>query len=233
VLFEDREDAGRKLAAALSRYEGKECVVLALPRGGLPVGAAIAAKLHAPLDVLLVRKIGARDNPELAVGAIVDGDKPIIVRNEEIMRLAGTTAAEFDATAKEELGEIERRRRIYMQGRAPVEVKGRVAIVVDDGIATGATMHAALKAVRQRGPKELVLAVPVAPDDALEILRKEADQVVCLDTPEPFGAVGYFYRNFGQLTDDDVIALLTPAGDGAQAKEKSSRPQNSLQRGLP
>lgn len=216
MSFHDRTDAGKQLAAALAGYAGKDCVVLALPRGGIPVAAEIAFALHAPLDVLLVRKIGAPQQPELAIGAVVDGGAPVFVRNKELLRLTGTGEREFNAIARRELAEIERRRRLYLQGGTPLDPKGRIAIVVDDGIATGATMRAALQATRMRGPKELVLAVPVAAAETLESLRGEADRVVCLETPEPFGAVGYFYDDFDQVTDAEVIAALararTPAG---------------------
>src|SRR6185312_5199638 len=206
MYFRDRHDAGRKLAAALAAFKGQDCVVLALPRGGVPIGAEIAESLGAPLDVLLVRKIGAPYQPELAIGAVVDGGNPIVVRNEELLRLTGTTDQTFDHICKRELGEIERRRRAYVQGRKALDPAGRIAIVVDDGIATGATMRAALRAMRVRKPKRLVLAVPVAPPDILASLRPEVDEIACLEAPEDFGAVGYFYRDFRQLNDEDVIA---------------------------
>lgn len=209
--FQDRVDAGRQLAKALSDFKGQDCVVLALPRGGVPVAAEVAAALKAPLDLILVRKIGAPVQPELAIGAVVDGGAPIVVRNEEVMRLSGTREAEFDAICKRELAEIERRRKLYMGGRPPLDPKGRIAIVVDDGLATGATMRAALRATRKRGPKMLVLAVPVAPPETLESFRDEADRIVCLERPEDFGAVGYFYRDFRQVSDDEVIAMLSAA----------------------
>jgi predicted phosphoribosyltransferase len=218
MYFRDRYDAGRKLAAALAAFKGQDCVVLALPRGGVPIGAEIAESLGAPLDVLLVRKIGAPYQPELAIGAVVDGGNPIVVRNEELLRLTGTTDQTFDHICKRELGEIERRRRAYVQGRKPLDPAGRIAIVVDDGIATGATMRAALRATRARKPSKLVLAVPVAAADTLADLGREADQTVCLATPDPFGAVGLFYSDFGQVSDDDVIALLSRALERKKAK---------------
>ena len=211
MSFHDRTDAGKQLAAALAGYAGKDCVILALPRGGIPVAAEIAFALHAPLDVLLVRKIGAPQQPELAIGAVVDGGAPVFVRNKELLRLTGTGEREFNAIARQELAEIERRRRLYLQSGTPLDPKGRIAIVVDDGIATGATMRAALQATRMRSPKELVLAVPVAAAETLEALRGEADRIVCLATPEPFGAVGYFYDDFDQVTDGEVIEALTRA----------------------
>lgn len=208
MAFDDRSDAGRRLAKALAEYRGRGAVVLALPRGGVPVAAEVAAALDAPLDLILVRKIGVPSQPELAMGAVVDGAAPIVVRNEEVIELSGVTADEFDATCASELAEIERRRKLYIGDRARAEIAGQVVIVVDDGIATGATTEAALQAIRKRKPKELVLAVPVAPPDAVEKLRPEVDALICLETPEPFGAIGYFYRDFRQVSDREVMAIL-------------------------
>ncbi len=206
--FHDRSDAGRKLAKALSEYKGRNAVVLALPRGGVPVAAEVAAALDAPLDLILVRKIGVPSQPELAMGAVVDGTAPIVVRNEEVIELSGTTADEFDAACTSELAEIERRRQLYIGERARAEIAGRVVIVIDDGIATGATTRAALQAIRNRKPKELVLAIPVAPPDTIKQLRPEVDALICLETPELFGAIGYFYRDFRQVGDQEVVAIL-------------------------
>lgn len=208
MAFQDRSDAGRRLAKALSEYKGRGAVILALPRGGVPVAAEVAAALHAPLDLILVRKIGVPSQPELAMGAVVDGAAPIVVRNEEVIRFSGTTADEFDAVCARELAEIERRRQLYIGDRARAEVAGQVVIVIDDGIATGATTRAALQAIRKRKPKELVLAVPVAPPDTVEQLRGEVDALICLETPEIFGAIGYFYRDFRQVSDEEVVAIL-------------------------
>ncbi len=206
--FKDRFDAGRKLAAALIKYRDQQPVILALPRGGVLVAAEIASALNAPLDLILVRKIGVPFQPELAMGAVVDGDAPVIVRNEDVIQLAGIDEAEFKAVCDSELSEIERRHREYLAGRDRVEVAGRTAIVVDDGIATGATTRAALRATRSRGPRHLVLAIPVAPTESLAAMRDEADEVVCIEDYEPFGAIGYYYRNFRQVTDAEVIELL-------------------------
>ncbi len=206
--FRDRSDAGRRLAKALSEYKGRSAVVLALPRGGVPVAAEVAAALDAPLDLILVRKIGVPTQPELAMGAVVDGAAPIIVRNEEVIELSGTTADEFDSACKRELAEIERRRKLYIGDRSRAEIAGQVVIVVDDGIATGATTRAALQAIRDRKPKELVLAVPVAPSDTITQLRRKVDALICLETPELFGAIGYFYRDFRQVSDQEVVAIL-------------------------
>jgi len=208
MSFQDRSDAGRRLAKALSEYKGRNAVVLALPRGGVPVAAEVAAALKAPLDLILVRKIGVPTQPELAMGAVVDGAAPIVVRNEEVIELSGTTAEEFDATCARELAEIERRRQLYIGDRPRAEIAGRVVIVIDDGIATGATTRAALQAIRNRKPKELVLAVPVAPPDTITTLREAVDALICLETPELFGAIGYFYRDFRQVSDQEVVAIL-------------------------
>ncbi|WP_316163125.1 phosphoribosyltransferase [Bradyrhizobium sp. SZCCHNRI20481] len=208
MLFQDREDAGRQLAKTLLKYKSRHPVILALPRGGVPVAAEVAERLEAPLDLVLVRKIGAPMQPELAIGAVVDGDDPIIVRNQDVIDLTGVSEKTFDAICAGELAEIDRRRELYLGGRLRSDVKGQVAIIVDDGIATGATTLAAIRALRRREPKELVLAVPVAPLETLQRLHTEVDAVVCLDTPRDFGAIGYYYRDFGQVSDDEVIATL-------------------------
>jgi putative phosphoribosyl transferase len=208
MTFSDRSDAGRRLARTLSGYKGRNAVILALPRGGVPVAAEVAAVLDAPLDLILVRKIGVPDQPELAMGAVVDGAEPIVVRNEEVIELSGIAPREFDEVCARELAEIERRRRFYIGERVRAAITGQVVIVIDDGIATGATTRAALQAIRKRKPKELVLAVPVAPPDTIKELRKEADTVVCLETPEIFGAIGYFYRDFRQVSDHEVVEIL-------------------------
>jgi putative phosphoribosyl transferase len=206
--FANRIDAGRQLAQALARYKGEQVVVLALPRGGVPVAAEVAGALNAPLDLILVRKIGVPVQPELAMGAVVDGEKPLVVRNEEVIALTGVDEVEFKNVCDAELAEIERRRQLYLGGRPPIDVTGRVAIVIDDGIATGATTRAALRATRARKPKKLILAVPVAPTESLAAMRKEADQVVCLEDYESFGAIGYFYSDFRQIPDQQVIDTL-------------------------
>ncbi|MFZ1895043.1 MAG: phosphoribosyltransferase family protein [Rhodoplanes sp.] len=206
--FRNRADAGRRLAAALAGYKNERPVVLALPRGGVPVAAEIAAALNAPLDLVLVRKLGVPVQPELAMGAVVDGSAPIIVRNEDVIRLTGVSEEEVQAVCAEELAEIERRRQRYLGTRARVDPAGRVAIVVDDGIATGATTRAALRALRLRSPKKLILAVPVAPTETLAAMREEADEVVCLEDYADFGAIGFFYSDFRQTSDSEVIAAL-------------------------
>ncbi len=208
MSFRNRTEAGKELAAALAKYRQQQPVVLALPRGGVPVAAEIAAALEAPLDLILVRKIGVPFEPELAMGAVVDGGASIVVRNEDVIRHAGITEADFEAVCQAELAEIERRRQRYLGQRERAEVAGRTAIVVDDGIATGATIRAALRATRTRNPKHLVLAVPVAPTDSLAALQKEADAVVCLESHEFFGAIGFYYADFRQITDEQVVDIL-------------------------
>ena len=208
MSFKDRTEAGRKLATALAAYRNQHPVVLALPRGGVPVAAEVASALKAPFDLILVRKIGVPTQPELAMGAVVDGGEPIIVRNEEVIGLAGISESDFKVVCDSELAEIERRRQRYLGTRPRAEVTARTAIVIDDGVATGATTRAALQATRRRKPKRLVLAVPVAPTDTLAALRSDADDVVCLEDHEFFGAIGFYYRDFGQISDEEVIKIL-------------------------
>ena len=206
--FIDRMDAGRRLAKALAHYTAQRPVVLALPRGGVPVAAEVATVLDAPLDLILVRKIGVPFQPELAMGAVVDGGKPVIVRNEDVISLAGVSEREFNATCDQQLAEIERRRKLYLGNRPHPQIAGLTVIVVDDGIATGATTRAALQAIRMRKPSKLVLAVPVAPTESLKELRGEADEIICLEDYEDFGAIGLFYSDFRQVSDTEVIEIL-------------------------
>lgn len=212
MIFRDRKEAGLQLAAALRRFEASDPVVLALPRGGVPVAFEVARELAAPLDLVLVRKIGAPWQPELAVAAVVDGERMELVVNEDVLEALALSEGYVREEAKHEVEEIERRRQAYLGGRERVRVAGRTAIVVDDGIATGATVRAALRAVRRREPSHLVLAVPVAPLETADSLRTEVDEVVCLATPFPFGAIGAFYADFRQVSDDDVRELLERAG---------------------
>jgi putative phosphoribosyl transferase len=224
MAFKDRSDAGRKLARALTGYRDQRPVVLALPRGGVPVAAEVAAVLKAPLDLILVRKVGVPFEPELAMGAVVDGSTPLVVRNEDVIRLTGIDESQFSAACDRELAEIERRRQLYLGNRERADVRGRTAIVIDDGIATGATTRAALRTTRARNPQKLVLAVPVAPTDNLAALRSEADEVVCLEEHAFFGAIGAYYRSFTQVTDREVIELLRrfPVQESAQAKQPAT-----------
>ncbi|MDE2230279.1 MAG: phosphoribosyltransferase [Alphaproteobacteria bacterium] len=219
--FADRREAGQHLAIALLRFKDRHPVVLALPRGGVPVGFEIATKLGAPLDVVLVRKIGHPWSPELAVGAIADGETPERIIDEDIVSELDVPRAYLDEEAARQLREIEHRRRLYFEDRPPLDIRNHTAIVVDDGIATGATMRAALRAVRKRKPDKLVLAVPVAPASTVDSLRSEVDEVVCLESPEDFGAVGLFYADFRPVEDAVVVDLLRRAA-AAQAQRASA-----------
>jgi putative phosphoribosyl transferase len=231
-VFAARTEAGLRLAERLRRFE-RECpVVLALPRGGVPVAYEVAKTLQAPLDLVLVRKIGAPFQPELAIGAVVDGERPELVVNRDVVEECGIPESYLEKERQRQLEEIERRRELYLAGRPCAEVQGHTAIVIDDGIATGATMEAALRATRRAGPKRLVLAVPVAPPDTIERLQPEVDEVVCLMMPAYLGAIGSFYRDFRQLEDDEVIRLLeqaaqwteTLAPSGPEADRDHGRP---------
>lgn len=208
MSFKDRADAGRQLAARLLSYKGGACVLLALPRGGVPIAAEVAIQLKAPIDLILVRKIGLPGQPELAMGAIVDCDPPVVVRNEDVIRLGRVSERAFQAVQDREWAEIKRRRWLYLGGRKKISLEGRIAIVLDDGVATGATTRAALQALRQAKPKKLILAVPVGPTETIEALRSEADDVICLEVYDDFGAIGNFYEDFAQVTDAEVTALL-------------------------
>lgn len=209
--FKNRTEAGRALADEIKKKQYEAPVVLALPRGGVPVAFELARALKAPLDLILVRKIGVPYQPELALAAVVDGTDPEIVVNEEVAAITGLGKDYLNAEVERELKEIERRREYYLQGREQAAIEGRTVIVVDDGIATGASMRAALHALRRRKPLKLVLAVPVAPPDAVAGLRPETDEIICLGTPEPFVAIGLYYRDFHQLSDQEVRDLLAEA----------------------
>jgi putative phosphoribosyl transferase len=207
-LFANRTVAGRLLAKEVAALGLADPVVLALPRGGVPVAAEVADALQAPLDLLLVRKIGAPAHRELAIAAIAEGphDEPLIDRETFVM--TGANMAYVEREARAERLEIARRREAYLHGRPPLPVEGRTAVVVDDGIATGTTIRAALKSLRRRKPARLVLAVPVAPPDVVAALRAEVDDLVCLSQPAYFHAVGLHYADFRQVSDDEVVAIL-------------------------
>jgi putative phosphoribosyl transferase len=215
--FADRTTAGRALGERLAAMHPVDPVVLALPRGGALVGLEVARALGAPLDLLLVRKIGVPFQPELAVAAVMDGAEPVIVVDEAIRAEIGIGQSYIDHRARIELAEIERRRRLWLGERAALPVAGRTAIIVDDGIATGTTVRAAIRGLRRRQPARLLLAVPVAPPDTVAQLRSEVDEVVCLAQPEVFGAIGLFYADFHQLTDDEVVRALAQAGAAGAA----------------
>ena len=209
--FKDRHDAGRHLAAALDRFRSEHPLILALPRGGVPVGYEVAAALDAPLDVIMVRKIGAPGHEEYGLGAVVDGLDPQLVLNDEVMQLVRPPPGYIEEEQQRQLAEIERRKALYLRSRPSLPVKDRVVIVVDDGIATGGTAKAALMALSRNGAARVVLAVPVAPSDVVDEFSKLADEVICLARPEPFLAVGLHYADFSQTTDEAVVALLDRA----------------------
>ncbi len=212
-VYDSREAAGRDLAARLGRSHWERPVVLALPRGGVPVAVEVARALDCPLDLLLVRKVGAPYQPEFAIAAVVDGDPPKLVRNPALGGWEGPEMERhLDESYERACAEIRRRRAAYLGGRAPVDVAGHTAILVDDGLATGTTMRAGVEAVRARGATKVVVAVPVAPPDAARALGEVADEVVCLETPAAFGAVGAFYDDFHQLDDREVEQLMRSAG---------------------
>ncbi len=209
--FHDRKDAGERLARALQTFRNDHPVVIALPRGGVPIGAEVARALDAPLELLIVRKIGVPRQPELAMGAVVDGIEPVTFRNEDVIAMARVSEAEFAAIRDRELAEIDRRRQRYLGQRPFPVLADRTVIVVDDGIATGATIRVAIRALRNKHPRRIVVAVPVAAPDVLRTLRSEADDVICLEAHEAFGAIGLYYDDFGQVGDEEVLQALASA----------------------
>lgn len=206
MIFSNREEAARRLADKLAAYKGQNPLVLAIPRGAVPMARIVAEALGGEFDVVLVRKLGAPGNPEFAIGAI---DETGWAYLGPYATLAGANADYIERAKARELETIRKRRAQYSPLHPPIEPKGRIVIVIDDGLATGSTMLAALHALRQRAPQKLVCAVPVAPPDTLEKVGEQADEVVCLYAPENFQAVGQFYADFGQVEDDEVIALLS------------------------
>jgi len=209
MRFHDRIDAGRQLAAALTEYEGRpDVVVLGLPRGGVPVAHEVARQLHVALDVCLVRKLGVPGHVELAMGAIADGGVEVL--SLDLIRDLGIPRQTVEQIAVRERLELERRDRVYRAGRQPASVNARIVLLVDDGLATGSTMEAAIRVLRTQAPAKVVVAVPVGPRETCERLRTIADQVVCLSMPEPFEAVGAWYEAFPQTTDDEIMRLLGP-----------------------
>jgi putative phosphoribosyl transferase len=221
--FADRREAGRQLAQRLLGYHDQHPIVLGLPRGGIVVAYEVASALDAPLDLLIVRKLGAPHQPELGIGAVVDADHPQVILDDELVRRLGVTRQHIDAEVQRQVEEIRRRERAYRTPlpplpptsattpAPPLDIRGRVLILVDDGIATGSTVRAALRALRARGPARIVLATPVAAPETLAILRSEADEVVALHAPTSFRAVGQFYADFAQTEDAEVIDLLQRA----------------------
>jgi putative phosphoribosyl transferase len=207
--FADRREAGVLLASELTRYAGRDdVIVLALPRGGVPVGYEVAKALNAPLDVFVVRKLGLPEYPELAMGAIATGGVRIL--NPDVLAWHRPSERAIDAITQVELAELKRREREYRGERPPARVEGKVAILVDDGLATGSTMRAGVQSLRRLNPARIVVAVPVGARESVDLLRSVADEVVCPFTPEPFSAVGLWYANFAQTTDEEVRRLLAP-----------------------
>ena len=212
LIYADRREAGVVLAAELKRYRGRsDVVVLALPRGGVPVGYEVARAVDAPLDVFVVRKLGAPGHRELAMGAIASGG--VRVLNRDVISWYGISPAAIEETAREELAELERRERAYRDGRGALDIKGKIVMLVDDGLATGSTMKAAVQAIRQRGPASIVVAVPVGAPQTCSELQELADEVVCARAPDDFAAVGQWYADFSQTEDAEVRELLREAAE--------------------
>ncbi|MFG2538706.1 phosphoribosyltransferase family protein [Streptomyces sp. NPDC048511] len=218
MLFTDRTDAGRQLAEALRHLERRDPVVLGLPRGGVPVAYEVARALGAPLDVIVVRKLGVPYRPELGFGAIGEGGARVI--SDEIVRHAGVREKDLETVERAEEAELLRRAQTYREGRPRLPLKGRTVVVVDDGVATGATARAACQVVRAQGASHVVLAVPVASPDVAARLREDVDEVVCLSTPHLFSAVGEWYRDFSQTSDEEVVSLLARASTGTATAEE-------------
>jgi predicted phosphoribosyltransferase len=231
MRFKDRMHAGKLLAKQLETYKHKpDVIVLALPRGGAPVGYAVAKELGVPLDVMLVRKLGVPGHEELAMGAVASGDQLVLA--SDVVQMLGIPDQTIQTAARRELVEIERREKVFRAGQPPLQLQGRTVILVDDGLATGSTMLAAVHAVRAQNPARVIVAVPVGAPDTCRKLTSEADEVICLATPEPFYAVGLWYENFTQTTDEEVIQLLEKARQelaqqaGPSAGSSSSKQQD-------
>src|SRR6266446_6947448 len=220
--FSNRIEAGRQLAEKLDKYAGREdVIVLGLPRGGVPVAYEVAKRLRAPLDVFVVRKLGVPGFEELAAGAIASGG--VRVLNEDVMRAIPHADQAIETVTARETAELQRREQIYREGRPAPELRDRIAILVDDGLATGATMRAAVKAMRQRGAAKIVVAVPVGPPDTCRELEQEADETICLSTPPFFQAVGQYYEDFSQTSDEDVRELLSQAAQDIPERNQTNQ----------
>lgn len=207
-MFTDRREAGQRLLKRLGSLDPENTIIVALPRGGLPVADVIAKALGVPLDIVFVRKVGLPGHPEFAVAAVTDGENPNITVNEDVARMTGLNHADIARLAERELPEIHRRRKIYLNGRPSLSLAGKIVVVVDDGIATGATMRAALRLVRDQDPARLIVAIPVGPTATIAALESECDEVICLECPADFRAVGLHYRDFGQVSDVTVSKIL-------------------------
>jgi putative phosphoribosyl transferase len=221
-MFRDRQEAGQKLGASLDLLQLKDPIVLALPRGGVPVAAEVAKALKAPLDLVIVRKVGAPGNPELAVAAIVDGDPPDVVLNREIVEAYALDDSALRVLIAQERPELERRRAVYRGKELPLSVAGKTVIVVDDGAATGTTMKVAIRALKRRSPRKIIVALPVAPVDTANELAQEAD-LICLNQPARFRALSYYYGNFPQLSDNEVLDIMALARGNADDRRRSGQ----------
>ncbi len=225
MVFADRTAAGRQLAARLHELPAGQVVVLGLPRGGVPVAYEIAIAIGAPLDVIVVRKLGVPFQPELGMGAIGEAGARVI--SSEVIRLAGVTERELATVEARERAELDRRARRYRGSRPPLPLDGKIAVIVDDGIATGSTARAACQIARARGAARVVLAVPVAPPGFTERIGTDADDFVCLETPEPFYSIGQFYDDFSPTGDDEVVACLKRASRSQPDDAAAQRPETT------
>lgn len=213
-IYSGRVEAGRALARHLEEFQGTDAIVIAIPRGGVVVGHEVAAALSLPLDVVIPRKIGAPGQPELAIGAVAVDDQTITILDDDMVRLLRVPKEYIERAVWQEADEIRRRTALYREGRPAPEMADRVVIVVDDGVATGYTIRAAIRSLRARGPRRLVLAVPVGPPETVGRLRQEVDQLICPFQPDPFVAVGAWYESFPQVTDEEVIGILRDSAGG-------------------
>jgi len=210
TIFENRRDAGKQLAKELSEFKGQnDAIVLGLPRGGIPVAYEVAKALELPLDVFIVRKLGVPGQPELAMGAIASGD--IKVMNESVVRNAGISDQQIEEVAHKEKEELKKREKAYRGARPDIDLQGKTVLIVDDGLATGASMRAAISALREHNPKKIIAAIPTAPRDTCQEFESEVDQIICLRTPSPFWGVGGSYQNFSQTTNEEVRTFLNKA----------------------
>lgn len=227
-MFRDRTDAGRQLAPLLERFRERRPVVIGVPRGGVIVAAEVARALDAPLDIVVVRKLGAPEQPELGIGAVVDSRSPRVLLDPFLVERLGVSEGYIKEEVALQVEEIRRREEAYRGGEPPVPLRGRTVIVVDDGVATGASTRVALRSIRQDGPAALILAVPVGSPETLRSLGEEADEIVIIDQPDDFRAVGQFYADFAQTEDRDVIARLTEARDRAHRESKGREKGRSV-----